>query len=60
VIADRRERAAEDVYWSVLLPLEAAVAITITAERAVREHPDRVCALLMEGVSLADAIEAVA
>jgi hypothetical protein len=48
------------LYWTYLRDVEALYACTIAMERAVREHPDRVAALISEGVPLHDACEAVA
>lgn len=47
------------LYWTHMRDVECALAKLLTVERAVREHPERIAALLSENVPLTDAIEAV-
>jgi hypothetical protein len=60
IVTDRAERKLEDLYWEHLREYEAIIARTLTVQRAIREHPERVAALLSEDVSFGDVIDAVA
>lgn len=58
--ADDPETRIARLYWTYMYELEAVIARTITVQRAIREHPERVAALLSEDVAFGDVIDAVA
>lgn len=58
--ADGIEDRIARMYWTHMREVESLLACMIAMKRAIHEHPDRVAALMSEGVPLHDAVAAVA